>query len=410
MRYFTPPEKLELISELIAQTLDTARQNRPIKARDLAVVLGKVAALRRSHGTVVHVMSRSMQHDLGVHTLWQGWDGFLWLSQAASLELSFLLDILQECNGQYIFSAATLSHVVDLTEMRNKVTQISATAADIDNLYVSDASESHAFVYKADGSFEYVRDFEFDEEQAQGGSGHRELLAIRLALSLDAEQFCKQTVTKIFWQTDSRNCFNFLLRGSRRPAIQKDVVIIKKLERKLNVLVIPVWTPREQYRIVLADMGSKFSHSTDEWSVNREDLLFLFSRLSFWPTVDAFASVHNHVCDKYFSLLPQTGSAGINFFAQTLSVTEKYFCCPPTRLVIPCYRTIVNTPGVDALLLLPEWHGANYWPYFFNGRQQKPYVVSVTPFSARFFFTNQATSKVFTAAPKFRMLALRIKT
>jgi len=117
----------------------------------------------------VHVMSRSMQHELGVHTLWQGWDGVLWLSQAASIELSFLLDILQECNGQYIFSAATLSHVVDLTEMRNKVTQILATDADIDNLYVSDASESHAFVYKADGSFEYVRDFEFDEEKAKGG-------------------------------------------------------------------------------------------------------------------------------------------------------------------------------------------------------------------------------------------------
>ncbi len=37
---------------------------------------------------------------------------------------------------------------------------------------------------------------------------------------------------------------------------------------------------------------------------------------------------------------------------------------------------IVNTPGVEALLLLPEWHGANYWPYFFNGGQQKPHVVS----------------------------------
>ncbi len=37
-------------------------------------------------------------------------------------------------------------------------------------------------------------------------------------------------------------------------------------------------------------MGSKYSHSTDEWSVNRENLMALFSRLSFWPTVDAFAA------------------------------------------------------------------------------------------------------------------------
>jgi hypothetical protein len=62
------------------------------------------------------------------------------------------------------------------------------------------------------------------------------------------------------------------------------------------------------------------------------------------------------------------------------------------------------------LLLLPEWHGANYWLYFFNGGQQKPHVVSVTTFPARVFFTNQATSKVFTAAPKFKMLALQVQT
>jgi hypothetical protein len=40
MRYYAPPEKLRLISELIALTLDVARQNRPIRARDLATVLG----------------------------------------------------------------------------------------------------------------------------------------------------------------------------------------------------------------------------------------------------------------------------------------------------------------------------------------------------------------------------------
>jgi hypothetical protein len=36
VRYYTPPKKLELISELILQTLYTARQNRPIRARELA--------------------------------------------------------------------------------------------------------------------------------------------------------------------------------------------------------------------------------------------------------------------------------------------------------------------------------------------------------------------------------------
>jgi hypothetical protein len=381
----------------------------PIGAKELAKVVGKIVSLRRSHGSVVQIMSRSTQHELGIHTLWQGWDGSLWLSAAAVSELSFLQEILQECNGQYIFSVATLAHVIDLTEMRERVSQVTASSTDMDNLYVSDASETHAFVYKADGSFEYIRDFEFDSEQKKCGSGHRELLAVKLALSMDAEQFQKAEATKIYWQTDSKNCFNFLTRGSRRPAIQKEVFSIKRMERKLNVLIIPVWTPREQYRLVMADMGSKFSHSTDEWSVSRTQLISLFAHVNFWPTVDAFASAHNHVCNKFFSLLPQTGAAGINFFAQKLSASEKYFCCPPTKLLIPCYRFLISQQGTQALLLLPEWHTANFWPYFFNGSQWKKHVVSVAAFRAGFFFTNQATSVVFTALPKFRMLAMLIK-
>jgi len=107
-------------------------------------------------------------------------------------------------------------------------------------------------------------------------------------------------------------------------------------------------------------------------------------------------------------MLPQSGSMGVNFFAQNLSPEERYFCCPPTKLIIPCYRAIAACPGAKALLLMPEWYGANNWPYFFNGKEIKQYIVSVTPFQAGFFFANSATSKVFSAKPKFRMLALLI--
>jgi hypothetical protein len=142
------------------------------------------------------------------------------LSSDAISELSFMFDIIFSCNGQYIFSHTTLSHVVNLGEVWKKVEQIVTTAEDIENLYVSDASDTHAFVYKADGSFDYVRDFEFSSAESQSGSGHRELLAIKMALTLDSEKFKKCSATKVYWQTDSRNCFNFLLRGSRKPKIQ----------------------------------------------------------------------------------------------------------------------------------------------------------------------------------------------
>ncbi len=45
--------------------------------------------------------------------------------------------------------------------------QIVAMAEDIENLYVSDAADTHLFVYKADGSFDYVRDFEFSSAESR---------------------------------------------------------------------------------------------------------------------------------------------------------------------------------------------------------------------------------------------------
>jgi hypothetical protein len=130
------------------------------------------------------------------------------------------------------FSYATLSHVVSLGEVRNRVKQIVATAEDIKNLCVADASDTHAFFYKADDSFEYVRDFELSPTESQYGSGHRELLAIKMCLILDADQFKKCTATKVFWQTDSCKCFNFLIRGSRKPKILKDVFFCNKIWKK----------------------------------------------------------------------------------------------------------------------------------------------------------------------------------
>jgi hypothetical protein len=124
-----------------------------------------------------------------MHTLSHGWDIEIKIPGTAVEELRFMLNILQENNGQFIFSSITLSKVESLASVKNKVMQIQESEEDIDDLYVSDASDTHAFVYKADGSFEFVKDYEFEQSEQNLGSGHRELLAIKKALSLDAEQF-----------------------------------------------------------------------------------------------------------------------------------------------------------------------------------------------------------------------------
>ena len=125
------------------------------------------------------------------------------------------------------------------------------------NLFVSDASDSAAFVYRADGSFDFVQEFIFEPDQRILGSGLRELLAVRFALRFNSNYFRQFGSQYVFWQTDSQNCYGFLIRGSKKPAFEAVVREIRYLERQLAIQIIPVWTPRSHERIVIADLGSK---------------------------------------------------------------------------------------------------------------------------------------------------------
>ena len=144
----------------------------------------------------------------------------------------------------------------------------------------------------------------------------------------------------IYWQTDSRNCYSFLRRGSKFRHIQADVRQIKALEQKLGVRIVPVWTPRTHPRIVLADAGSKFHMSTDEWGIDRTDLKQILEAFEFEPTLDGFASGVNHVTDRFYSVIPQPATLGVNFFAQKLSPDECYFLCPPVSLITDMFHHI----------------------------------------------------------------------
>ena len=194
--------------------------------------------------------------------------------------------------------------------------------------------------------------------------------------------------------------------------VQADVVKIKKLEKKLSVKIVPVWTPEIMpvARLQLADLGSKFSTSTDEWSVAHPVVEAVLNCIDVKPTIDAFASVHNKICDRFFSLVPQTGASGVNFFAQNLSSKEIYFCCPPISQILPCYKKLISQSGLTAILLVPDWKSHVFNPYLFNGNICQPQIKQVFPFQPPFCFSNMASCKVFSKNLKFQMFALLVKT
>ena len=409
MRYYLPVEKENVVVGMLEKTVQEAMSGRRIEALEIARLLGKLNSMRRSHGALLGVLSRSCQHILGLAVLERGWKCKVLLDYDAVKELMLLLKQLRSLNGQHIFSSDARSKILSLKETDRITELVRSTDESIPNLFVSDASDTHAFIYRADGEFQLVRDFEFSKEESFGSSGCRELLAVHKMLESEPECFRPHRGGMVYWQTDSKNCYSFLMRGSRKPDIQRLVADIKCKERKLDIKIVPVWTPRTQSRIVTADLGSKMSASTDEWCIDREDLISVFKELNFMPDVDCCASRKNAVCVKFYSKIPQIGSSGVNFLAQELKENVKYFCCPPVKMIGRAVCHLIEKENICSLLIVPVWVSAAFWPALQQSERFRECVLKELRFKPKFYMSNGAKS-LFSRCPKFEMAAFLLKS
>jgi hypothetical protein len=409
LRYFLPKEKEDLVEKILQDTIHHGLEGKKMPALDLARLLGKLNSMRRSHGAVLGVLTRSCQHLLGEAVNVQGWQCDLLLTYEAVRELSLLQKLLRSLNGQHIFSTEARNKIFDLKETDRLTQLIRSSDEDVQNLFVSDSSDSHAYIYKADGHFQLVKDFEFSSQESLASSGYRELLAVHKMLETCAQQFEVHKGGTVFWQTDSKNCHGYLLRGSRIPTIQNLVMDIKHKERKLDIRILPVWTPRSHARIVLADLGSKMAASTDEWCIDRDDLCKVFVELKYEPQVDCTATRKNTVCEHFFAKIPQVGALGVNFLAQELKSGVKYYCCPPVKMVGRAVCHLLEREGIECLLIVPVWQSAAFWPALQQSKRFQEAVVRETRFRPKFYMSNGADS-IFSRCPKFEMAAFVLKS
>ncbi len=70
------------------------------------------------------------------------------------------------------------------------------------------------------------------------------------------------------------------------------------MEQSRKIKVVPVWQPTCEQEPEEADRRTKLMTSTDEWALSRECLHRIFQDFGIWPTVDAFASSDNNICEK----------------------------------------------------------------------------------------------------------------
>ena len=409
-KFFCPEDRIREVKDSVMNVINILQTTGRVPAKDLAATLGKISALSKSHGQFCAIVTRSAQHMLGKLVAPNNdWTVHIPSSRNIFAEFHYFLDNIDFFNGQSIMNHNN-NVSFQLAETQMAIDDISHSTGNFKNLYVSDSSDTHSFVYSAE-NFRIVNEFSFSDTEREMSSTYRELLAISKTLPLRfKEPFSFHT--NIYWQTDSHCSSIVLNKGSRVEVLQQQILEIKKMERLFNFTLIPVWTSRWHTRLQMADAGSKLflQTSTDEWGVARPQLHGLFRLFDFWPTIDAMASDSNAICPSFYSVIPQLHNSGVNIFCQRLQCSEKYFFCPPISLINATWQFIHSQPNISAIFIIPVWTSANYWPTIFNGSKFAHSVRDFTYFSPRFINTGFSPNNVFHKKPKFDMLALKVVT
>ena len=400
MMYFYPERKIVEIKTLFAEIFDKVSKRQPIHLKLLAKLLGKLCAMRISHGKIVIVFTRKCQHILGKQVYLNGWESYCKLDEHAVRELTFLHEHIDIHNGQKMFRPQRAIKILSASYCVEHI-------SDDYNTFVSDSSQLQSFVYNVDESFSVVNEFIFTPYETNLSSSHRELLSIIKTLEKDFEWFEKHPGL-IYWLTDSKNVHNFLNRGSRKPEIQRDVVTIKILEKKFNILIVPIWSPRTDVNIQLADVGSKMNQNSDEWSIDQNSYKFIESQFSICFTLDCFATEKNSKCNFYFSKIPQCNSKGINFFMQDLTSNHTYWMCPPVSLISRAIKYLLLFPCVKAVLYVPIWSGQPFWFDIFDGIYFKEFIQDYLILSPFYSMSNDSTNTTFVGFKRFNGMAIFI--
>jgi hypothetical protein len=100
MEYRLPKDKEDKVLEDVTREWKRRTRGEKSTARETAELLGKLASCRTTHGPVLHIMSREMQHQLGMATRDGNWSArFVWTEEAVE-ELQWIKDNMRMYNGR----------------------------------------------------------------------------------------------------------------------------------------------------------------------------------------------------------------------------------------------------------------------------------------------------------------------
>ena len=356
-QYSVAKFKLLHIKTLILQVIQADQ----CKLRDLAAVSGKLMAAIKAFSPVVPVMLRSTFYFIAIISEAVGdkaYETSVVLSKRIKNDLRFLHDNLDHYNGYPIFPnkiGFCLNSAIEDGDISAANTQL----RESEGLWVSDSSDIKAVAFNPCRLGPEISVYSFSVTEMELSSSAREFLAVSTAVNRMQDQFTNSGLSTLYWVTDSQVLTIWLQKGSKVLAIQQMVADLFRLLHRLKIRLIPIWQPRENRLIAIADKASKY-RDTDDWGISRKSFKILEFIFNTQFTLDVYTNGTNWKVCRFFSKVAAPGSSGVNAHMQDWS-HDICFVCPPVNLVIDAYQYIISVP-CRGVLLFPHWERNPFWP------------------------------------------------
>lgn len=319
-------------------------------------------ALEPATGPFVQLFTRLAQFELADEVDRSGsWAGKFSLSEEAREGLAIVQQDIEKWNGQLIPHISNAILLQTILGESDHVGQRSWSGRHPDGIIAGDASNKASCSYSIKGTKGFFLQRQFSETESVMSSGMRELLTVLHALQYKEAIFKEMQPDKrmILWLTDSAIMVTFLTKGSTKPHVQRVILDILRRLHKIGAAIKPIHISREDFRIQVADEGTRF-FDADDWSIDRAS--YIKYTVGKRIAADIFVHASNSKAEIFFSYGKCPGTSGVDAFTQDWGFKEWAWVCPPTNLVIETIKKIAQT-RMKAVLIVPKWQTADFWPY-----------------------------------------------
>ena len=306
-----------------------------VTARQLARLAGKVISTKFVFGNIVRLKTRFLYRLIESRISW---------------DKPFSLIRFNDVVSEILFWKFNLTSL-----NKRKITKYEVPQFKV----FSDASSTGiGAVFNEKVCYRNLNSFERGESSA-----FRELLAIEHAVaSFDTALQNKH----ILWHTDNTAAAQIVRVGSNKGLLHDLAISIHSLCHQKDIKLNVTWISRKLNQT--ADTVSK-TIDYDDWIIKKEFFNFL---KSLWGelSIDLFADNKNAKCQRFCSKYYCPGTFRVDAFSFDWT-GEKCLMVPPTYLISKSIKHFLASKGsVEAVLVVPFWPSALFWPFLIENYQQ----------------------------------------